>query len=583
MEWNLDSYYLGFDDQKFVNDLKFAGAFRKEFEGVVAQLQESDNTELSFSNYIDSLTNYYNVVYRLMSFASLTISTNSNDNEAAKMMEQISNTLDNIVDLIEISEKTICELPDLDILLETDKFSEFKFYVNEIKKSRAHKLSPSEEKIISMLAKSGSTAWAQYKRGIISNMKIDFNGESLPLTTILNYATSADRELRKSAYEAEIASYKEHEEGINAALNAIKGEVITIANLRGYDSPLDMTINETRITNKILDSLIAAIEKSLPKFREYFLTKANYLGTEKMHWYDMYAPVVDGTKEVSYEEGKMIVLQAFNSYSPKLHDFAKKAMDNNWIDVYPKEGKTSGAFCASCRPIQESRILLNYGNSVGDVGTLAHELGHGYHSLCLNEEHIFNTNYPMVLAETASNFCEIITKKHLLSVSDEQSRLAILETEISDMAQVIVDIYSRFLFEKSFFEKRVNGALSVEETKELMINAQKKAYGESFDENYLHPYMWTWKPHYYYVSSNFYNYPYAFGALFSKGLYANYLNDKEGFINKYDQLLNATGKNSVVDVAKLANIDVETEAFWTSALDVVANDIDEFIQIMSNK
>lgn len=576
MEWNLNAYYMGFEDKSFSEDLEFIKTFRPKFTIVVEALNEDKNLEEKFSKYINELSSFISVYIKLASFARLSITVNSRNSVAKKYLEQITKCYDNIIDLIEVAEEVLCSL-DFDTLFEKEKLLEFEYYINEIKKSREHKLSPSEEKMVSMLSKSGSTAWLQYKDEIISNMKIDFEGKKLPLTTILTYAYSADKALRKKAYEAELASYKSHEAGINAALNAIKGEAITISKLRGYESVLDMTINETRITSKTLDALISAIEKSLPAFRKYFIAKAKYLGNSKMHWYDMYAPTTETLEDVSYEKAKQIVLDAFKGYSADLHDFALNAMNNSWIDVYPKEGKTSGAFCSSCKTIGESRILLNYGNSIGDVGTLAHELGHGYHALCLKNEHLLNSNYPMVLAETASNFCEIITKKYLLSIVDEDTKLAILETEISDMAQVIVDIYSRFNFEKSFLEKREEGYVSVEETKQLMLDAQKIAYGDSFDSDFLHPYMWTWKPHYYNVKANFYNYPYAFGALFSKGLYSNYLNDKSSFIENYNKLLASTGKNDVVDVCMLANIDVESVDFWTSALEVVVADIEEFV------
>lgn len=186
----------------------------------------------------------------------------------------------------------------------------------------------------------------------------------------------------------------------------------------------------------------------------------------------------------------------------------------------------------------------------------------------------------MTLAETASNFCEIITKKYLFETGDNTTKLAILESEISDTAQVIVDIYSRYLFESNFIEQRENGNLTVEEIKDLMLDAQKKAYGNGLDHNYLHPYMWTWKPHYYSVNANFYNFPYAFGALFSKGLYANYLENKDGFLNDYNNLLEATGRMKVADVTQLANINVETVEFWDNALKQVESDINEFVTLL---
>ena len=231
----------------------------------------------------------------------------------------------------------------------------------------------------------------------------------------------------------------------------------------------------------------------------------------------------------SYEEGTKFVEKNFRTFSDHLGDFANKAINKNWIDVKPREGKVGGAFCENLHFIGESRILLNYGDNFGDVVTLAHELGHGFHGECLNNETTLNSDYPMPIAETASTFCETIIKKAAIKDATKDEALTILETEISDCTQVIVDIYSRFLFEKSFFESRKESALSVEEIKELMVNAQKEAYGDGLDPNFLHPYMWAWKPHYYDTEYNYYNFPYAFGLLFAKGLYAEYLKKGAGF------------------------------------------------------
>ena len=173
--------------------------------------------------------------------------------------------------------------------------------------------------------------------------------------------------------------------------------------------------------------------------------------------------------------------------------YAKTAIANHWIDVYPRQGKVGGAFCQNLHCIQQSRFLLNYGNDFSDIITL----GHGYHGHCLNQQTALNADYPMPIAETASTFCETIIKKAALKNASKQEQLMILENELSDCAQVIVDIYSRFLFESRFIDKRKEGPLSVEEIKELMIQAQKEAYGNGLDHDYLHPYMWTWKPHYY--------------------------------------------------------------------------------------
>lgn len=211
--------------------------------------------------------------------------------------------------------------------------------------------------------------------------------------------------------------------------------------------------------------------------------------------------------------------------------------------------------------------------------TLAHELGHAYHGSCLVDEPFLNSDYPMPLAETASIFCETIVKDAALKEANEKEALIILETELSDSGQVIVDILSRFLFESEVFKRREEGALSVEELKEIMLDAQKQTYGDGLDSDYRNPYMWVWKPHYYSASHNFYNFPYAFGLLFAKGLYAEYLKRGEEFVPMYDKLLSITGKMRVADVAVTVGIDLRNVEFWRSSLKLITEDINKFVSI----
>ena len=276
-------------------------------------------------------------------------------------------------------------------------------------------------------------------------------------------------------------------------------------------------------------------------------------------------------------------IKNFRTFSDHLADYAKKAMDNSWIDVEPREGKVGGAFCAGLHFIGESRILLNYSGSFGDVVTMAHELGHGFHGECLKNEATLNSEYPMPIAETASTFCETIIKKAAIKEASKEEALAILEAEICDCTQVIVDIYSRFLFEKSVFEARKESSLTVEQIKELMLNAQREAYGDGLDPEYLHPYMWTWKPHYYDANYNYYNFPYAFGLLFAKGLYAEYINKGESFTSEYEKLLSITGKNKIADITKAVGIDIHNKTFWENSLKTIEEDIEEFIKLSENK
>jgi len=274
------------------------------------------------------------------------------------------------------------------------------------------------------------------------------------------------------------------------------------------------------------------------------------------------------------------VAENFGKFSPGMEQVARMAFDNDWVDVYPKEGKVSGAYCGDIYPIKQFRILMNYGNNLSDAITLAHELGHGYHSMQVMEEGILNSNYPMPLAETASTFCEAIVTNAALKTLPDEAKLQLIENSLQDATQVIVDIYSRFLFEKGVFEARVNHPLSVEELNELMLSAQKTAYGDGLNHAELHPYMWVIKPHYYSAHASYYNFPYAFGHLLANGLYKIYESDPASFGEKYDSFLRASGRMDIKDSCKLLGIDVESMDFWASAIDVIKGNIQEFERLV---
>ncbi|MDD4000772.1 MAG: M3 family metallopeptidase, partial [Bacilli bacterium] len=259
-----------------------------------------------------------------------------------------------------------------------------------------------------------------------------------------------------------------------------------------------------------------------------------------------------------------------------------RAFNENWIDYLPRKGKVGGAFCSNNRAIKESRILSNYGGDIGDIITLAHELGHAYHGEQIFKEAPLNSHYTMPVAETASTLCETIAKKAAYrEATTKEEKINILETELQDSTQVIVDIYSRYIFELSAFSAREKSIPSAADFNKLMIEAEKEAYGDGLDHDYLNPGMWINKSHYYRSGLSFYNFPYAFGLLFAKGIYAKYLEEGDAFVPKLNVLLRATGKMKVEEVATLVNIDLGDPAFWKAGLDTIALDIDEFIRLTS--
>lgn len=582
LSWSLSEIYKSFKDEGFINDILKLDKCIEDIKNFgTTFFERRDSNIKKIEEYIKKRSKFEKLSNKLEIFINLSLSVNTKDKEALKYSDILEKKLTEVVETFAKIEKWISSLENLSYIInQSSILKEHEFFLFEIVEKGRYILSEKEENIISNMKNTGSSAWAKLKDNLVSNLMVDINGKEEPLTVVLNMAYDKDEKVRKSAYEAEIKSYKKVEEGVAAALNGIKGEVITISNIRGYKSPLQMTLLDSRMDEESLNAMLSAMKESLPVFRKYLRRKGELLGHKNgLPFYDLYAPIVDCEMKFSYEEAGDFVEKNFRSFSESLGNYARKAINNRWIDVMPKEGKVGGAFCENIHSIGESRFLLNFGGSFSDVVTMAHELGHGFHGECLKNEKILNFDYPMPIAETASTFCETIIKTAAIKNANKKEALAILETEICDDTQVIVDIYSRFLFEKNLFEKRKECALSVEEIKNLMLAAQKEAYGDGLDQNFLHPYMWLWKPHYYDADYNFYNYPYAFGLLFSKGLYAEYLKRGNSFVKDYEKLLSITGKNKLEDVAKVMGIDIHNIEFWRSSLKLIEDNIEKFISL----
>jgi oligoendopeptidase F len=326
--------------------------------------------------------------------------------------------------------------------------------------------------------------------------------------------------------------------------------------------------------------MLGAMHDSFPAFRRYFQGKARLLGKEALPWWDIFAPVGRSEKRYTYGEAQDFILEQFATFSERLMTFTLRAFDHNWIDAEPRDGKRGGAFCMGVPGVEESRILCNFDGSLDQVSTLAHELGHAYHNECQVGKEMLQRQTPMTLAETASIFNQtIITDALLAQTTEPAEELAILEGFLSDAAQVVVDIYSRYLFEKEVFERRAAAELSPDDFCDIMTRAQQATYADGLDQRYLHPYMWAWKPHYYRPTLSFYNFPYTFGLLFGLGLYAVYQDRGNAFLPEYDELLRSTGEGTASDLAARFGIDIRQRAFWENSLAIVEQRIDRYLEL----
>jgi pepF/M3 family oligoendopeptidase len=464
------------------------------------------------------------------------------------------------------------------------------YALRQAKTAAAHLMSPAEEALAAELNVTGGSAWGKLHGNVTSQLGVPVElagGEvrELPMSAVRNLAYEADRELRRRAYEAELAGWSRVGVPLAAALNSIKGQVNTLARHRGWDSPLDTALFDAHIDRETLDAMMQAARASFPDFRRYLNAKAHALGVPTLAWYDLFAPVggnTSGDKAWTFDESRDFIVAQFGTYSPRLADFSARAFRERWIDAEPRPGKRDGAFCMGIRR-DESRIMSNFKPAFGGMSTLAHELGHGYHNLNLAQRTMLQRDTPMTLAETASIFCETIVREAALAGATPAERLEILEASLQGSCQVVVDITSRFLFEQRVFEGRRQRELSVDELNTLMLEAQRETYGDGLDAALLHPYMWAMKPHYYSAGRSFYNFPYMFGLLFGLGLYARYRKDPDAFRASYDELLASTGLADAATLAARFGIEIRTPAFWTASLDIVRRDIARFEALVEGR
>ncbi|MDO8755502.1 MAG: M3 family oligoendopeptidase, partial [Anaerolineales bacterium] len=460
------------------------------------------------------------------------------------------------------------------------------FTLNESVDQSKYMMSEAEEILAAELTLSGGNAFGKLQGTLTSQLSVDFEldgkTEKMPMPALINLRSHPDEATRRRGYEAENIAWEGVKETLAACMNGVKGETLTLDKKRGREDAIHASIDLARMDRKTLNAMLDAMKDSFPMFQKYFKHKAKLIGKEKLAWWDISAPMGKTDKVYSFEEARDFIVSNFNKFSPELGAFAKRAFDNNWIDAEQRDGKRGGAFCMGVAGVKESRILSNFDGSFDQVSTLAHELGHAFHNECAYQagKTELQQATPMTLAETASIMCEtIITEAVLKQVTDPQEEMAVLEAQMNNATGVIVDIYSRYLFEKEVFERRAKSELSADDLNDIMERAQKATYGEGLDERFLQKFMWTWKPHYYSSGFSFYNYPYAFGLLFATGLYAIYQKRGADFVPDYKNLLASTGENRAAELADRFGINIRTRKFWADSLAIIGKRVERYCEL----
>ncbi|MBT2734253.1 M3 family oligoendopeptidase [Bacillus sp. ISL-7] len=472
-------------------------------------------------------------------------------------------------------------------LLADEKLKVLSYILNERRDRAKDKLSKEEEAIISALGVDGYHSWGQLYDLIVGKIKISFNENGkeklLSVGQAFNKFSSPDREIRTAIFENWEKAWGDQADILAKTLNHLSGFRLSVYKKRGWEDVLKEPLSINRMEKRTLETMWTVISENKQMLVKYLERKATLLGLEKLSWYDLDAPYGKTASKVSYQEGAEFIEQNFAIFGEKMASFAQKAFKEQWIEGEDRPGKAPGGFCTFFPESNQSRIFMTYSGTPSNVSTLAHELGHGFHTFAMKGVHHLNRNYAMNVAETASTFAEmIVADAAVKNAKDEEEKLVLLDDKIQRTVALLMNIHARFLFETRFYEERKQGPVEVERLNELMLAAQKEAYSNALEE--YHPLFWASKLHFFITGVPFYNFPYTFGYLFSLGIYAQALEEGRGYEDKYIALLKDTASMSVEDLAeKHLQVDLTQPDFWEKAVRICLDDINEFLALTEDK
>ncbi|MFN8386397.1 MAG: M3 family oligoendopeptidase [Anaerolineales bacterium] len=593
--WDMTNVYPSLESKEFKNAVKEYSGLLDKFERfykskLTKASAKTKSKELGalLGKAVDQFNAIYELGGTLGAYIEAFVTTDSRDKTANRLLselEQVQVRQRNLGTQFSAWVGTLGKKLD-EAVITNPSAKAHAFGLKETRDQAKYLMSEAEEMLAAEMSLSGGNAFGKLQGTVTSQLSVDFELDGklqkLPMPALINLRSHPDEATRHRAYDAENQAWEGVKETLAATLNGVKGETNILWKKRGRKDALHAAIDFARMDRKTLDAMMGAMKDSFPMFRKYYKHKAKKLGKEKLAWWDIFAPLGKTDKVYSYDEARDFILKHFGEFSSDLRGMTATAFKNNWIDAEQRDGKRGGAFCMGVPAVKESRVLANYDGSFNQVSTLAHELGHAFHNYCAYKagKTELQQNTPMTLAETASIMCEtIVTEAVLSSSKDPQETLAVLEAQIENAGQVIVDIYSRFLFEKEVMERREKSELSADDLCEIMERAQKATYGDGLDERYLQKFMWTWKPHYYSPGFAFYNFPYAFGLLFATGLYAIYKKRGADFVPDYMNLLASTGEAPAAKLAKRFGIDITQKKFWQDSLAIIGKQIDRFCEL----
>lgn len=590
LNWDLDSIFSGGSDSPALNErLEQLEKQINTYYQSVNQWDHSVSTNDELTTLIKQQETITEGFSQCNSYITALLSANVKDTQAKLLSGKLYALLPRWQSADTILSKKFAEISDNNwqTLLQTDAFSLIAFRMNEIRRDGHRLLSEAEENIINTLSLDGLNAWSSHYDTIVGTIVIPFeeNGKVTDLSAgqaFNKMMGDPDPLVREKLFIAWEKAWQEKTSLLSDTLNHLDGFRLSTYKLHGMNDYLQKPLEYNRLKKETLDVMWATIQKNKQPLVDYLTRKANLFGKEKMEWQDQDAPIILGDlkeKTFTFDEAASFIIENFQKFSPKMATFAQSAFEKSWIEAEDRPGKRPGGYCTELPETQESRIFMTYSNSVNEVATLAHELGHAFHSSVMWDLPALNRDYAMNVAETASTFAELIVADATLKAAKtKEEKINLLDTKLQNALAMFMNIHSRFIFENRFYSARQEGLVSEEEITQMMVEAQKEGYHDALTT--YHPHFWAAKLHFFIDDVPFYNFPYTFGYLFSLGIYA-YANKKgTSFEQEYIELLRDTASMTTEELAqKHLGVDLTKPDFWQAGIDMVLEDINSFMTL----
>ena len=569
VKWNLADLYSGYDDPAIEADISFcqeeAKAINNDYSNRVDNLTAEELNEL-----VVRLENLETKLGTLFTFAFLNFATHTNDQQVSaflQRMREIGSSIGKDTVFFELAWNTVAQ-EKADMLLENDLLTHYRHHLENMRKYAPHQLSEIEEKILLERAPVGRGSWTSLFEKVMGHMK--FGEKQRTEEEVLSDLYNPDREVRKAAAEELTESLKSHLHILIHIFNTLLAEKMISDRLRKYPGWVSSMNLGNELEDKTVETLIEATVKRYDIPQRYYRVKQKMLGLDELLDYDRYAPLEHlPDKKISWQEGRVMVLDAFGKFSPRMAEIAGHFFDKKWIHAPVHEGKRGGAFAHPCVPDVHPYVLVNYTGNLRDVSTVAHELGHGVHQYLAAERGYYNSNTTLVLSETASVFAELLVFNSQLELLDnrEERNAFICQKLESIFATVFRQVSMNRFEDKVHNARREQGELKSDEVSSFWMATQREMFGDSVTLSENYGIWWSYIPHFLHTPG--YVYSYAFGELLVLALYGLYKKEGESFVPKYLELLSAGGSQTPYELVEPFGVNLDDPQFWNDGLQII--------------